>query len=316
MKLESKIYVAGHKGLVGSAVLRKLKSEGYTNLTVKTHSELNLQDPEKVKTFFESEKPEYVFLAAAKVGGIQANNIYPVEFLLHNLEIQNNVMSNSLSSGVLKLLFLGSSCVYPKFPTLPITEDQLLTGALEPTNDAYAIAKIAGIKLCQSYNKQYNTNFISVMPTNVFGPNDNYDLETSHVLAALVRKIVDAKMTGTKQITVWGTGLPRREFIYSDDLAAACIFLMNNYKSSEIINIGVGHEISIQDLAKKIMKITGINLEISHDSSKPDGTLSKIMDSTKLTNLGWKPNLTLDQGLEFVINEYSNSVTKITQQTQ
>ncbi|MCH8907014.1 MAG: GDP-L-fucose synthase [Candidatus Heimdallarchaeota archaeon] len=311
MELDAKIYVAGHRGVVGSAILRKLKSDGYNCIVFKTHDELNLRDSKAVDDFFKLEKPDYVFLAAAKVGGIHANDTYPVDFLIYNLEIQNNVISMSALSGVKKLLFLGSSCVYPKYPKLPITEDQLMTGVLEPTNDAYAIAKIAGIKLCQSYNKQFNTNFISVMPTNVYGPNDNYDLESSHVLAALIRKISEAKENKSSSITLWGTGRPRREFLHSDDLAEACIYLMNKYNSSEIINIGTGKEISILDLAQKIIAHVEWELDIINDLTKPDGTLSKVMDNSKILNIGWKPKISLDEGITMTLDSYAHEIAQL-----
>jgi len=297
MKKDAKIYVAGHRGLVGSAILRKLQADGYTNLVYRTSQELDLRDRNQVDKFFEEEKPEYVFLAAAKVGGIIANNEYPADFIRDNLMIQTNVIDAAYRNGVKKLLFLGSTCIYPKFAPQPLKEEYLLTGELEPTNEPYAIAKIAGIKMCQSYNRQYGTKYISVMPTNLYGPNDNFDLHTSHVLPALIRKFHEAKVNNAPYVEVWGTGTPRREFLYSDDLADACVFLMKNYEDSEIINIGVGEDISIKELAEKIKNVVGYQGEIKFDTTKPDGTPRKLVDVSKINALGWKASISLDEGL-------------------
>jgi len=298
MEKKSKIYVAGHRGLVGSAILRKLEKEGFENLLLRTSSELDLRNQEAVKDFFEKEKPEYVFLAAAKVGGINANNIYPADFIYDNLCIQNNVIHQSYRNGVKKLLFLGSSCIYPKNAPQPIKEEYLLSGYLEPTNDAYAIAKIAGIKLCQSYHKQYGYNFISAMPTNLYGPGDNYDLKNSHVLPALLRKFHEAKINGEPTVTVWGTGKPRREFLHADDLASACYFLIENYNDPDIINVGVGKDISIGEMALLIKKITGFEGNTVFDTSMPDGTFQKLLDVSKLNNLGWHAETGFEEGLK------------------
>ena len=297
MDAESKIYIAGHKGMVGSALVRKLQSEGYYNLVLRTRQELDLTDQAQVASFFKAERPEYVFLAAAKVGGILANSTYPAEFIYQNLAIQTNVIHQAYLHGVKKLLFLGSSCIYPKNAPQPMKEEYLLTGPLEPTNEPYAVAKIAGIKMCQSYNKQYGTNFISVMPTNLYGPGDNYDLETSHVLAALIRKLYEAKAEGETYVEVWGTGNPRREFLYVDDLVDACVFLMLNYNESEIVNIGTGKDIAIIDLAHMIKDIVNCEAEIVLDPNKPDGVRQKLLDVKKITVLGWKPKYDLNQGL-------------------
>jgi GDP-L-fucose synthase len=299
MEKESKIYVAGgQSGLVGSAIVRSLREKGYTNIILKTRKELNLLDQNKVAQFFQEEKPEYVFLAAAKVGGIMANKTHKAEFIYENLEVQNNIIYNAWKFGVKKLLFLGSSCIYPKLSPQPIKEEYLLSGKLEETNDAYAIAKIAGITMCQSFNQEYKTNFISVMPTNLYGPNDNFDLETSHVLPALIRKFHDAKVASQKEVSVWGTGEAYREFLHVDDLADACVFLMEHYDDSEIINIGCGEDSTIKELAHLIKDIVGYKGEIVWDSSKPNGTPRKLLDVTKLTQLGWKPTITLRQGLQ------------------
>jgi len=298
MNKDAKIYVAGHRGLVGSAILRKLQADGYTNLIYKTSQELDLRDRNQVDRFFEEEKPEYVFLAAAKVGGIVANNEYPADFIRDNLMIQTNVIDAAYRNGVKKLLFLGSTCIYPKFAPQPLKEEYLLTGELEPTNEPYAIAKIAGIKMCQSYNRQYGTKYISVMPTNLYGPNDNFDLHTSHVLPALIRKFHEAKENNAPYVEVWGTGTPRREFLYSDDLADACVFLMNNYEGNEIVNVGVGEDISIKELAEKIKNIVGYQGEIKFDTTKPDGTPRKLVDVSKINALGWKASISLDEGLQ------------------
>ena len=297
MEKNSKIYIAGHRGLAGSAIVRKLKQQGFENLLLRTSSELDLRNQQAVKEFFENEKPEYVFLAAAKVGGINANNLYPADFIYDNLCIQNNVIHGSYRNGVKKLLFLGSSCIYPKNSEQPIKEAYLLSGFLEPTNDAYAIAKIAGIKMCQSYHKQYGCNFISAMPTNLYGPGDNYDLKNSHVLPALLRKFHDAKINNEPTVTVWGTGKPRREFLHADDLASACLFLMEHYDEPEIINIGVGKDMPIGEMAEMIKKITGYEGEISFDTSMPDGTFRKLLDVSRLHSLGWKPQIGFEEGV-------------------
>ena len=307
MEKNSKIYVAGHRGLVGSAIVRKLEKEGYQNLILRTSSQVDLRDQQAVKDFFEKEKPEYVFMAAAKVGGINANNTHPAEFLYDNLCIQNNVIHQSYKNQVKKLLFLGSSCIYPKNAPQPIKEEYLLSGYLEPTNDAYAIAKIAGIKMCQSYHKQYGSNFISAMPTNLYGPGDNYDLKNSHVLPALLRKFHEAKEKGAANVTIWGTGKPRREFLHSDDLAEACLFLMEHYNDPAIINIGVGKDISIGEMAQMIKKISGFNGELVFDTSMPDGTFQKLLDVSKLNALGWQAKIGFEEGLKKTYDEYSIS---------
>jgi len=297
MNKNSKIYVAGHRGLVGSAITRALNALGYTNLILKTRQELDLLDAHAVSEFFAKEKPEYVFLAAAKVGGIMANKTQPAEFIYENLTVQNNVIHNAYLSGVKKLLFLGSSCIYPKLAPQPIKEEYLLTSELEPSNKAYAVAKIAGIITCQSYNAQYGTNFISVMPTNLYGPNDNFDLETSHVLPALIRKFHEAKMEMKKEVIVWGTGNAMREFLHVDDLANACIFLMNNYDDSKIINIGTGIDVTIKELTEAIKNVVGYEGNISWDTTKPDGTPRKLLNVDKLHNLGWRHTTELNDGL-------------------
>ncbi|CAH0302977.1 GDP-L-fucose synthase [Peribacillus simplex] len=297
MNKNSKIYVAGHRGLVGSAILRNLQKEGYQNLVLRTSKELDLREKNQVDTFFEKERPEYIFLAAAKVGGIVANNEFPADFIRDNLLIQTNVIDASYRYGATKLLFLGSTCIYPKMAPQPLKEEYLLTGELEPTNEPYAIAKIAGIKMCQSYNRQYGTKYISVMPTNLYGPEDNFDLHTSHVLPALIRKFHEAKESNLPFVEVWGTGTPLREFLYSEDLADACVYLMNNYSSDEMVNIGVGHDLSIKELAEKIKAVVEYNGEIKFDKTKPDGTPRKLVDVTKLNSLGWKATTSMDEGL-------------------
>ena len=303
MEKSSKIYIAGHRGMVGSSILRALKSKGYSNYLLKSSSELDLKNQQDVANFFAIEKPEYVFLAAAKVGGIIANNTYRADFIYENIMIQSNVIHHSYLNGVKKLLFLGSSCIYPKLASQPLREDYLLTGLLEPTNEPYAIAKIAGIKMCDAYREQYGCNFISVMPTNLYGPNDNYDLNNSHVLPALLRKFITAKRNGEASLTIWGTGAPRREFLHADDLASACLFLMENYNESGLVNIGVGEDISILDLSRLVKRIVGFEGEILTDTTKPDGTPRKLMDVSKLADLGWRSSITLEEGIGKVYNE-------------
>jgi GDP-L-fucose synthase len=307
MELCSKIWVAGHRGMVGSAIVRKLKELGYTNIIAKDKSELDLLNQSGVEKFFDLERPEYVFLAAAKVGGIKANNERKGDFIYQNLMIQSNVINSSYKFGVKKLLFLGSSCIYPKFSQQPIKEEYLLSGELESTNDAYAIAKIAGIKMCQSYNSQWGTNFISAMPTNLYGFNDNYNLETSHVLPALIRKFHEAKVEGKSRVEIWGSGTPKREFLFVDDLADACLFLMKNYDNSEIINIGTGEDITIMDLAQLISKIVGFNGEIYFNRDMPDGTPKKLLDVSNLNNLGWKYKTSLNQGIEKTYQNFKDN---------
>ncbi len=297
MNKNSKIYVAGHAGMVGSAVVRELKKEKFDNLILKTRNELDLFDQRLVKDFFDKEKPEYVIDCAAKVGGILANDEYSADFIYQNLVIQNNIIHNSYLAGVKKLLFLGSSCIYPRDCPQPIKENYLLTGLLEKTNDSYAIAKIAGIKMCQSYNKQYKTNFISVMPTNLYGPNDNFDLQNSHVLPALIRKFHEAKINNKHEVVIWGTGSPKREFLHVDDLADACLFLMNKYDDGEIINIGTGEDTTILELSKLIKKVIGFKGEITNDMTKPDGTTQKLLDVSKINKLGWHYKITLEKGI-------------------
>jgi GDP-L-fucose synthase len=297
MDRNEKIYIAGHRGMVGSAIHRRLQGEGYNNFVFRTSDELDLRDQQAVADFFAKEKPGYVFLAAAKVGGILANNTYRAEFLYDNLMIQSNVIENSYRQGIKKLLFLGSSCIYPKLAPQPLKEEYLLTGLLEHTNEPYAIAKIAGIKMCDGYRSQYGCNFISVMPTNLYGPNDNYDLNNSHVLPALLRKFHEAKINDHTDVTVWGSGTPKREFLHADDMANACVFLMKRYNEPGLINIGVGEDISIKELAEMIKEITGYKGKIVFDSSKPDGTPRKLLDVSKLTQLGWKASIDLKAGI-------------------
>ncbi|WP_119320950.1 GDP-L-fucose synthase family protein [Capsulimonas corticalis] len=303
MDRTARIFVAGHRGLVGSAIVRALERAGFGNLLLKSRTELDLQNEAAVTAFFEKEQPEYVFLAAAKVGGILANSTQPVEFLTENLRIQNNVILGAHQGGARKLLFLGSSCIYPKFAPQPIHESSLLTGALEPTNEAYAIAKIAGITLCRSLAQEYGANFLSVMPTNLYGPNDNFDLKTSHVLPALIRKCHVASVTKSPSLELWGTGSPRREFLHADDLAEACVFLMENYDSPEIINIGVGEDISILELARLVQSVVGYEGEIVFDASKPDGTPRKLLDVSKLHGLGWRHRISLEKGITAVYQQ-------------
>lgn len=303
MEKGSKIYIAGHRGMVGSAILRRLQKEGYQNFITRTSSQLDLRDQRQVEGFFEQEKPDYVFLAAAKVGGIVANNTYRADFLYENLMIQNNVIHQAYLNGVKKLMFLGSSCIYPKLAPQPLKEEYLLTGPLEPTNEPYAIAKIAGIKMCDAYRDQYGCNFISVMPTNLYGPNDNYDLTASHVLPALLRKMHEAKIEGKSEVVVWGTGTPRREFLHADDLADAIYFLMQQYSEPGLVNIGVGEDLSIKELAQLVKAIVGFKGELVFDTSKPDGTPRKLMDVSKLNDLGWKASIPLKEGIEKVYGE-------------
>ena len=304
MEKHSRIYIAGHRGMVGSALLRRLQQAGHDQFILRTSRELDLRDQAAVAAFFEQEKPEYVFLAAAKVGGILANNTYRGEFLYDNLMIQNNIIHSSWQAGVKKLMFLGSSCIYPKMAPQPLREDYLLTGPLEPTNEPYDIAKIAGIKLCDAYRAQYGCNFVSVMPTNLYGPNDNYDLNNSHVLPALIRKFHEARISGAPTVTLWGTGKPRREFLHVDDLADACVFLMHSYHEDGLVNIGTGEDIEIGALAMMVSRIVGYEGEIVHDLSKPDGTPRKLMDVSKLHGLGWKHAIDLESGIKSVYEEY------------
>lgn len=303
MEKGAKIWVAGHGGMVGSALVRKLKAEGYNNLVLKTSKELDLRSQQAVNQFFETEKPDYVFLAAAKVGGIHANNIYRADFIYDNLMIEANIIHAAYVHQVNKLMFLGSSCIYPKMAPQPLKEDYLLTGLLEHTNEPYAIAKIAGIKLCEAYRDQYGCNFISVMPTNLYGPNDNYDLNNSHVLPALLRKMITAKNNGSEEVVIWGTGSPRREFLHVDDLANACIYLMETYNEPGFVNVGTGEDITIWDLVNLIKEVVGYEGTVSKDPSKPDGTPRKLMDVSKLHGLGWKASIPLKDGITMVYNE-------------
>ena len=304
MEKESKIYVAGHRGMVGSAIVRKLTSLGYTNLLTRTSAELDLRNQQQVSDFFEVEKPEYVFLAAAKVGGIVANNTYRADFLYENLAIQNNIIHGSYLNKVKKLMFLGSSCIYPKLAPQPLKESYLLSGYLEPTYEPYAIAKIAGIKMCEAYRAQYGCNFISVMPTNLYGTNDNYDLVNSHVLPAMIRKFHEAKEKDASEMTLWGTGSPMREFLHADDLAEACLFLMENYNESELVNIGTGEDVTIENLAALVKQIIGFQGEIVWDTAKPDGTPRKLMDVSKLHGLGWHHKIALEDGIKLAYQDF------------
>lgn len=303
MEKQAKIYIAGHRGMVGSAIMRKLKSEGFENILTRNSSEFDLRSQQEVNDFFEHEKPEYVFLAAAKVGGIQANNVYRAEFIYDNLMIEANVIHASYVHQVKKLMFLGSSCIYPKLAPQPLKEDYLLTGVLEETNEPYAIAKIAGIKLCEAYRSQYGCNFISVMPTNLYGSNDNYDLDKSHVLPALMRKMIVAKQTNAPFVMIWGSGAPRREFLHVDDLAEACFYLMQNYNEAGFVNIGTGEDITIRELANLVKNVVGYPGEIKQDTTKPDGTPRKLMDVSKLHSLGWQASITLPEGIKRVYDE-------------
>ncbi len=308
MNFNDKIYIAGHKGLVGSAIYRALQDKGFSNLVIRDKKELNLLDQNQVADFFRQEKPDYVFLAAARVGGIMANKTYPAQFIYENLQIQNNIIHQAYLNKVQKLLFLGSSCIYPKHAKQPIKENYLLTGKLEPTNEPYAIAKIAGIKMCQSYNRQYETDFISAMPTNLYGPGDNFDLKTSHVLPALIRKFHEAKENGQEKVTLWGSGSPKREFLYVDDLANACLFLMNNYNENQAINVGTGQDISIKELAEMVKKITEYEGKIEWDTSKPDGTPKKLLDVSRLHELGWEHEINLKKGIEKTYNWFLKNI--------
>jgi GDP-L-fucose synthase len=304
MEKSAKIYIAGHTGLVGSAILRSLQAQGYSRFLLRTIEELDLTKQSLVESLIQQEKPDYVFLAAAKVGGIHTNNSYPADFIYINLQIQTNIIHAAYQSGVKKLCFLGSSCIYPKFAPQPIKEDSFLDGKLEPTNEPYAIAKIAGIEMCQAYNRQYGTNYISVMPTNLYGLHDNFDLKSSHVLPALIRKFIEARKEGTPSVTVWGTGSPKREFLFVDDLADACVYLMNHYNSSEIVNIGVGEDVTILELANIIKEEVEYNGTIVFDTTKPDGTPQKLLDVSKIHQLGWKAKTPLREGIRKTIQWY------------
>ncbi|QKJ31461.1 GDP-L-fucose synthase [Mucilaginibacter mali] len=304
MEKNAKIYIAGHRGMVGSAIHRKLTAEGYTNIITRLSSELDLRNQQQVADFFAAEKPDYVFLAAAKVGGIVANNTYRAEFLYDNLQIQNNIIHSSYLNGVKKLMFLGSSCIYPKMAPQPLKEEYLLTGTLEPTNEPYAIAKIAGIKMCDAYRAQYSCNYISVMPTNLYGYNDNYHPQNSHVLPALIRRFHEAKVANAPDVTIWGTGSPMREFLFADDLAEACYYLMQNYDEEGLVNIGTGEDLTIKDLATLISKVVGYEGEIKFDTSKPDGTPRKLMDVSKLHSQGWKHKIELEEGIALAYQDF------------
>lgn len=308
MNKQDKIYIAGHRGMVGSAILRALQAQGYSNFLLRTSSELDLRNQQAVADFFVQERPDYVFLAAAKVGGIVANNTYRADFIYENLMIQNNVIHQAYVNNVKKLMFLGSSCIYPKMAPQPLKEEYLLTGLLEPTNEPYAIAKIAGIKMCDAYRDQYGCNFISVMPTNLYGPNDNYDLNNSHVLPAMLRKFIIAKRNSDTVVTIWGSGSPKREFLHADDLAQACLFLMENYDDSGLVNIGIGDDISILELAQLVKKTVGFEGKILTDTTKPDGTPRKLMDVSKLNGLGWKAKISLEEGIQKVYQEIKDKV--------
>jgi GDP-L-fucose synthase len=308
MNKNSKIYIAGHRGMVGSAIIRRLQQDGFTNFVTRTSQELDLRNQQTVADFFAMEKPDYVFLAAAKVGGIVANNTYRADFIYENLMIQSNIIHQSYLNKVTKLMFLGSSCIYPKMAPQPLKEEYLLTGVLEETNEPYAIAKIAGIKMCDAYRSQYGCNFISVMPTNLYGPNDNYDLNNSHVLPALIRKFHTAKLQGLAEVEIWGTGSPMREFLHANDLADACFYLMQNYNEAGLVNIGVGNDITIKDLALLVKKIVGFEGELKFDTSKPDGTPRKLMDVSKLHSFGWKHKIGLEEGISGVYNEVKDKL--------
>jgi GDP-L-fucose synthase len=310
MDKNAKIYVAGHRGLVGSAIVRKLKDEGYSNLVTLTSAELDLREQAAVREFFESERPAYVFLAAAKVGGILANNTWPADFIYQNLMIEANVIESARLSGAEKLLFLGSTCIYPKLAEQPLKEECLLSGPLEPTNEWYAVAKISGIKLCQAYQRQYGCKYISAMPTNLYGPEDNFDLESSHVMPALIRKFHEAKVSGERTVTVWGSGRPLREFLHVDDCAAACLYLMEHYDGEEIVNIGVGEDLSIADLAALIRNVVGFEGEIVYDTGKPDGTPRKLVDVSRINGLGWKADIPLEEGIRSTYRWFLENVAR------
>ena len=304
MQQDSRIYVAGHRGLVGSAIWRALEDRRFSHIIGRTRAELDLLDGDAVNSFYRQERPDYVFVAAAKVGGILANDQQPAEFLFENLQIQNHLIHGAYGAGVKKLLFLGSSCIYPKLAPQPLKEDHLLTGPLEPTNEWYAVAKIAGIKMCQAYRKQFGCDFISAMPTNMYGPNDNFDLKSSHVLPALIRKFHEAKESNAPTVTCWGTGSPLREFLHADDLARACLFLMENYSQEQFINVGFGSDITIKELAETVARIVGFKGQIVWDASKPDGTPRKLMDSSRLFALGWRPQIDLENGIRSVYDKF------------
>lgn len=312
MEKHSRIYVAGHRGLVGSAIWRELERRGFTNLIGRRHAELELLDAAAVRRFYAEARPEYVFVAAAKVGGILANNNQPAQFLYENLQIQSHLIHGAHEAGVRKLLFLGSSCIYPKHAPQPLKEEYLLTGLLEPTNEWYAVAKIAGIKMCQAYRRQYGCDFISAMPTNMYGPNDNYDLQSSHVLPALIRKFHEARATGAKQVVCWGTGTPLREFLHADDFGRACVFLMEHYSEEQFINVGFGSDVTIRELAETVGRIVGFSGEIVWDTSKPDGTPRKLMDSSRLLALGWAPQVTLEQGIALAYEDFQKQMQRST----
>ena len=309
MEKEAKIYVAGHRGMVGSAIVRELQNKGYHNIVTKTSKELDLRSQDAVRSFYETEKPQYVFVAAAKVGGIHANNIYRAEFLYDNLMIQNNLIHFAYESGVKKLLFLGSSCIYPKLAEQPLKEDYLLSGYLESTNEPYAIAKITGIKMCEAYRDQYGCNFISAMPTNLYGPNDYYHPENSHVLPALIRKFHEAKVSSKEEVEVWGDGTPMREFLYADDLANALVYLMENYNEKQFVNVGYGSDVTIKELAETVAKVVGFDGGMKYDSSKPNGTPRKLMDSSRLFSTGWKPKTNLEEGIRLAYQDFLNRYT-------
>ena len=309
MEKEAKIYVAGHRGMVGSAVVRELQNNGFHNIVTKTSKELDLRSQDAVRSFYQTEKPQYVFVAAAKVGGIHANNVYRAEFLYDNLMIQNNLIHFAYESGVKKLLFLGSSCIYPKLAEQPLKEDYLLSGYLESTNEPYAIAKITGIKMCEAYRDQYGCNFISAMPTNLYGPNDNYHPENSHVLPALIRKFHEGKVSSTGQVEIWGDGTPMREFLYADDLANALVYLMENYNEKQFVNVGFGSDVTIKELAETVAKVVGFDGGMKYDSSKPNGTPRKLMDSSRLFSTGWKPKTNLEEGIHLAYQDFLNRYT-------
>jgi GDP-L-fucose synthase len=311
MKCEARIYVAGHRGMVGSAIWRALESRGFRNLIGRSHADLDLMDASAVRDFYARERPDYVFIAAAKVGGILANSTQPAEFLLNNLQIQNHLIHGAYTAGVKKLLFLGSSCIYPKLAPQPLKEEYLLSGPLEPTNEWYAVAKIAGIKLCQAYRRQYDCDFISAMPTNMYGPNDNYDLHGSHVLPALIRRFHEAKAAGVPAVTCWGTGTPHRELLYADDLGRACVFLMEHYSDEQFINVGFGSDLSVKELAEKVKAVVGFEGRIEWDTSRPDGTPRKLMDSSRLFALGWKPEIDLDTGIRLAYEDFKRRYGKV-----